>query len=168
MKDMSSIKQYPPLSSESLIPHILAHQKDGRPLHLAVTGISMIPFLHPKRDSVLLVSPEQRKVRRGEILLCRRPDGSLVMHRCLKVYKNGAFLLNGDSQQWRERLPADSLLAVVDSLLRKGRHLSCNRLSYRMLVGIWMFCRPIRPLLFRTVARLRSLFGRPDSHRPSK
>lgn len=160
MKDTSSISLRPPMSAEELLPHLFAYQQEGIPFPLTVTGQSMVPFLHHLQDRVLLVSPEQRKPRRGEILLCRRTDGSLVLHRCLKKYKDGSFLLNGDSQQWRERQSADTLLAVVDRFYRRGRLIDCDRLGYRLLTSIWMCCRPFRPLLFRTVALLRSLRGR--------
>ncbi len=157
MKDTSSDFKRPPMSAEELLPHLFAYQQEGIPFPLTVTGLSMVPFLHHLQDRVLLVSPEQRKPRRGEILLCRRPDGSLVLHRCLKKYKDGSFLLNGDNQQWRERQSAGTLLAVVDRFYRRGKPVDCDRLGYRLLASVWMCCRPIRPLLFRAVA----LFRRP-------
>lgn len=160
MKVTFSAPLHPPMSVEELLPHLFAHQQEGIPFTLTVTGLSMVPFLHHLQDRVLLVSPEQRKPRRGEILLCRRPDGSLVLHRCLKKYKDGSFLLNGDSQQWCERQSADTLLAVVDRFYRRGKPVDCDQLGYRLLASGWMCCRPIRPLLFRAVTLLRRLRGR--------
>lgn len=161
MQDIHSYTDHSsPMSTEALLACLYEYQAAGIAFPLTVTGISMVPFLHHMRDSVLLVSPTQRKARRGEILFFRRADGSLVLHRCLKVYKDGSYLLNGDSQQWCEHPAADQLIGVVETICRKGTYISCDRLSYRLLTAVWMICKPIRPTLFRTVAGLRRLFGR--------
>lgn len=163
MKDCPIVNTRPSMSANQLLTHLHAALDADVPFPLLVTGTSMVPFLRHKRDSVLLVSPEQRKPRRGEILLCKRPDGSLVLHRCLKIYKDGSYRLNGDSQQWCEHPSSDALLAVVDRITRKGKTISCDHLGYRLLAYIWMLCRPIRPIIFRIVALMRRLLGRSDA-----
>lgn len=171
MKDTPVFPSRPPLSADELLAHLEAHLENGLPFALTVTGVSMVPFLRHGRDSVLLVSPDRRRARRGEILFYRRPDGSLILHRCLKIYKDGSFLLNGDSQRWRERQSADALLAVAETICRDRKRISCDTLPYRILAGIWMRCRPFRPIIFRSVALVRRLLGKPadppvDTDRP--
>ena len=57
---------------------------EGRSLRLTVTGSSMGPCLRHLRDQVILVSPDRRRLRHGEIVFFRRTDGKCVLHRILK------------------------------------------------------------------------------------
>ncbi len=64
---------------------------------LTVTGGSMLPLLAGGRDRVTL-GPVPERLRRGEVLLYRRADGSYVLHRLTGFGQDGTLVFCGDRQ----------------------------------------------------------------------
>ena len=131
----------------------------GGLIPVTVTGRSMIPTLRDRRDGVTLGPIEMWPPRRGEILFCRRDDGSPVMHRVIRIVGNGV-ILNGDGQVWMEGpIRRDMAIARVVMMRRGKRYVRVDRLLPRMWAVMWMAARPVRKrvfLLFRWVKRLIS------------
>ena len=78
---------------------------------LTVTGSSMAPLLKDGRSTVLLTKDFVPK--RGRILLFRRRDGSLILHRVRKIDGN-TLVMNGDAQDWCERILPHQVIAAVE------------------------------------------------------
>ena len=81
---------------------------------LTVTGGSMLPLLAGGRDRVTL-GPVPDRLRRGEVLLYRRADGSYVLHRLTSFRQDGTLVFCGDRQTEPERgiRPEQVLLRAV-------------------------------------------------------
>ena len=120
----------------------------GKSFALTVTGTSMSPVLRNRRDAVFLVSPQKRPPQKYDILLFRRQD-ALILHRIIAVKKDGSFIVNGDAQTWCEQVRPEQILAVAETLLRKGRRISCGNAGYRFLCFLWCKTRRFRPFLHR-------------------
>lgn len=69
---------------------------------LTVTGGSMLPLLAGGRDRVTL-GPVPERLRRGEVLLYHRADGSYVLHRLTGFGQDGTLVFCGDRQTEPER-----------------------------------------------------------------
>ena len=125
---------------EELYKVLLLQLENGGRARLTVTGRSMLPLLRAYRDAVELipVSGEQEK---GKIILYRRDNGQYVLHRIVRKTAEG-YICCGDNEAAREPVEQRQLLAVVDGLIRKGKRVALNNLSYRMYVGLWvgLFC----------------------------
>lgn len=67
--------------------------KEGHSVVIMTKGLSMLPFIEGKKDSVLLVKPEGLK--RGDIALAEVAPGKYVLHRVLEV-NEGKVILKGD------------------------------------------------------------------------
>ena len=128
----------------------------GAAFELTVTGSSMSPTLCHYRDSVWLVPPSVRPVKLREILLYKRPDGSLVLHRLIHMKKDGTLLMNGDGQVETEEIHGNAVIAVAEKIQRKGNIFSCDATVYRSYVRLWSFTRPFRNIL----VRVKKFFGR--------
>ena len=123
-------------------------------LHLLVTGSSMEPFLHGGKDRVVL--RRAAAVRKGDIVLFRRPGGAYVLHRAVKICADG-FYAAGDAQSWREGpVPFEQAEGVVEEIHRGGAVLSVNRWGYRLRVRLWMMAYPLRRLKRRWLLRGRA------------
>ncbi len=134
-----------PEELDKLLPAML---EAGISVPLAVTGGSMVPFLAGGRDSVLL-SAIDRPLRRGDILLYRRTDGAWVLHRICKLRDNELWML-GDAQQTIERgIRPQQAAALVTGVRRKNKNLRPSSLTWRFFAGIWLWLRPMRPMLLR-------------------
>ncbi len=121
--------------------------RQGKALSLTVTGSSMEPFLRHLRDQAILVPPEKRPPRRGEIIFFRRNGGGCVLHRVVGRTENGCVVC-GDAQTWTEQVREEQILAVAEALVRKGRMIPCGSRRYRVCVWLWMLARPFRKPFF--------------------
>ena len=72
--------------------------KAGACIQIHPQGYSMYPFIDPRRDEVVLAGIEDGSaLRRGDVVLYRRENGMLVLHRIYKIGQDGLYLL-GDHQ----------------------------------------------------------------------
>ena len=124
-------------------------ETDGTPLPLPVTGSSMLPFLSPGRDSVLLARPN-RRLRRGDMALYRREGGGYVLHRIVACQRDGGFAMAGDAQQLVERgIRRDQIVAVMCAAVRKGRCQGPGCFWWEFFARVWPRVLPLRGGLCR-------------------
>ena len=126
-------------------------------LPLQVTGSSMTPFLAPGRDSVLLRKPPAR-LRRGDIALYRRGNGSYVMHRVYRCERDGTYTMLGDAQQQAEHgICREQVIAVACAAQRKGKEQKPGHFWWEFFARVWIRIVPLRPMLRGLYSRT---FGR--------
>lgn len=142
-------------STDVLLPIIKEVVSKGGSFKLVVTGTSMTPTLYSKRDCVVLISPENKKPKKYDIVLFRRTDGKVVLHRIIKINKNGDFVINGDSQDWIEVIKPSQVIAIVSQYERNGKIVECNGFVFRFKAGMWNLTRNIRPNIFRLSQKLK-------------
>ena len=128
----------------------------GAKIPLVVTGSSMMPFLKHGKDTVWLIRTDC--CRRGQILFFRRRDGSLVLHRIRRIYRDGTMLMNGDAQNWCEIITPDQAAAVVCAVTRQGRTRNADNFIWKIRDLLWYPTRPVRPMLFRLYGILKQIF----------
>lgn len=117
----------------------------------------MYPLIAGDRDEVVIAGVSGHALRRGDIVLYLRKDGTHVLHRIHHI-KNGEFYLVGDAQSEIEGpVKREQVIAYAEALVRKSRTIPCGGAGYRTLSGAWLFLRPFRPLILKTVLRVRSV-----------
>lgn len=137
---------------EKFIPILESALESGGSVSLTVTGGSMLPFLAPKRDAVVLVSAD-RGLKKGDIVFFRRKNGDCVLHRIMKI-KNGVYFTAGDAQNALERLAEPrQILAVADTAVRKGRRISRTSLVWRFFSRVWPLTFKRRPQIIKLISR---------------
>lgn len=136
-------------SEKDLVPIMEEVIQSGGSCKLKVTGYSMTPTLRHLKDSVVLVSPEKRQPKKNEIVFIKRDTGKHVLHRIRKIIDDKSFIMNGDAQQWTEVVRFDQVIGVVESFYRGDKEVSCDNKKYKMYVKLWVFFKPIRPLIFK-------------------
>ncbi len=108
------------VSTDELMPEYTELLKNGAVLPLTVSGSSMIPFLAPDRDSVLLKGID-RELIRGDIVFYRRPDGSYILHRLYRIEGDKLWFV-GDAQDRVEGpLDISCAFAYVTQATRKNK-----------------------------------------------
>ena len=155
---------------------------EGNIIQIKPQGYSMYPVLVPGRDSAI-VAPVARvhaaagdstngenkdfvdpsKLKRGDVVLYRRDKsddvggGILVLHRIWQR-KGERFYFVGDNQKEIEGpLRPDQMRGIMVGMVRKGRKISVKNPVYRVLTGIWLVMRPVRPVVSKTVAKIKRL-----------
>ncbi len=113
---------------------------------LTVTGNSMYPFLRHTRDSVLLSDAKVLRISEGDIVLFKRDTGPCVLHRVCRYEDEDNIYFVGDAQTSIEGPIAKSeLIALVTSVYRNGKEISCRSFWWRTLSFLWLLILPIRP-----------------------
>lgn len=112
-------------------------------------GISMLPLIVPKRDSVVLEKKEISSIKKHDIILYRRNNGQFILHRILKVCKNGTYVLCGDNQTVMEKnVRPEQIIGYVSKIYKGERVLSASSFSYRIYMLTWMWMPYRRFVLF--------------------
>lgn len=136
---------------EELCPMIQELLAGGSTVQLTVTGISMRPMLLHRRDQVELTLPPS-KLQQYAIPLYQREDGSFILHRIVKVEKDGTYTCAGDGQTTLETgVEQEQIVAVVCSFIRKGKKISCSNKGYQVYAKVWTALFPIRPILLQMI-----------------
>lgn len=125
---------------------------EGKIVSTVISGGSMLPFLSPQRDYAFL-ERISRKLRRGDIVLYKRPNGDYVLHRIRKI-KDEEFFLIGDRQTETERgIKKENLCALVTSVKRNGKILGEKSFTWFFYKHIWLALVPLRPFLLKLKAK---------------
>lgn len=134
---------------------------DGNTIQVKANGYSMYPLIVPDRDMVI-IAPFQSDggcssqcglqyskdtgscLKRGEVVLYRRNQSILVLHRIWKVKKDGLYMVGDNQTQVEGPLRYDQVRGKMVGFVRKGREVSVRHPVYRMYAAIWLWMRPVR------------------------
>ena len=104
-----------------------------------ITGTSMLPLLKEGRDLVELESCSQERLKKGDVVLYKKNDGTLVLHRIIKTENGEFFTVLGDHQfNNDERVNNNQIIAVACGFFIKGRYVNEKTRWYRLYKKIWL------------------------------
>ena len=151
------------LPASVLMPEYEELLRQGAELPLVISGGSMLPFLAPGRDSVLLKAPD-RQLRRGDIVFYRRANGDYILHRLLRV-RDGKCWMVGDAQLLVEGpLPETCVFAYVTQVQRKGKIEKPGTACWALFAHGWLALRPVRRPVMRIYGRVRHALRKGGAH----
>lgn len=103
-----------------------------------IRGTSMWPLLKEGKSRVQVAAKEGKQVRKGDMVLYRRKDGTLVLHRIIKAGEEDTFMVCGD-HQWRldEQIREEQILAVAQGFFENGRFIDEKTWWYRLYKKFW-------------------------------
>ena len=146
------------LSLSELMPIISEVLDSGMSVEIAPHGVSMLPMLRDGRDTVILSRPEG-KLKKYDVPLYRREDGSFVLHRVVKVGES--YTCIGDNQfVYEEGVTDDQIIAVMTSFRRGKRVVSKKSVFYRLYCILWNATRGLRHFVKRAKRKLRRMIKR--------
>lgn len=103
-----------------------------------ITGTSMWPLLKEGESQVYLVAKEGKKLKKEDIVLYRRKDGTLILHRIMKMNDSHVCWMCGDHQwRWDEKVQEDQILAIAQGFFRKGKYIEEDVWWYRLYKRFW-------------------------------
>ena len=124
---------------EEMLPLIEECLANGQSVKFSPRGISMLPLLRQGKDSVSLSKPPQ-KLKKFDIPLYRRKDGSFVLHRVVKVGET--YTCIGDNQFIFEKgIEHDQIIALCTSVTRDGKTMSIYSMKWRLYAIFWHYSR---------------------------
>ena len=98
-------------------------KENGFAVH-SIQGTSMMPLLNENEDSVRLV-PVVAALKKKDIVLFRRADGTLVLHRIICVNKDG-YYIRGDNCTTGEFVRKEQIIAVAEGIYKNGIYYACT------------------------------------------
>lgn len=137
---------------EQLAPVLQLQLEQGGRAELTVTGSSMHPMLHNRKDKVVLVPGQPRK---NDVAFYRRDSGQYILHRIVRV-QGDRLICCGDNQWQTEEIRSDQVIAVMDSWYHKGKLKTPKSFWYKVYVCFWVGLLPVR----RPVLAVRRVCGR--------
>lgn len=90
-------------------------------------GVSMLPLLKNRRDTVVVQAKTER-LKPLDVALYKRGD-AYVLHRVIAV-KEGGYIIRGDNCYSDENIPEDWVIGVLTEFFRKGKHIFCTDEKY--------------------------------------
>ena len=110
-----------------------------------ITGTSMLPLLKEGRDLVELEPCSQERLKKGDVVLYKKNDGTLVLHRIIKTENGEFFTVLGDHQfNNDERVNNNQIIAVACGFFIKGRYVNEKTQWYRIYKKIWLSSLTVR------------------------
>jgi hypothetical protein len=120
---------------------------EGKSIQVKPQGYSMYPLFVPGRDEAVIAPVGNRRVKRGDVVLYRRPGSILVLHRVWKRRGNRFYFVGDNQKEVEGPLDEEQIKGILIGLVRNGRSFDVKNPVYGFLSGVWLFLRPIRPIL---------------------
>ena len=119
-------------------------------------GTSMLPLLEEGKSLVEVEASTLKQLKEGDVVLYKKNDGTLVLHRIIKVECEGIFAVLGDHQfKNAERVNKNQIIAVACGFFIKGRYVTEKTRWYRLYKKIWLCNLNFRRIILLTF-RLQS------------
>ncbi len=90
-------------------------------------GISMLPMLKTRRDTIVVRAKTER-LKPLDVALYKRGD-AYILHRVLRVTDTG-YIIRGDNCYADEIVPEETVLGVLTEFFRKKEHYYCTDEKY--------------------------------------
>lgn len=126
-------------------------------------GTSMRPLLRQGRDIVVIKRP-RFPLKAGDAPLYRvKGKKELVLHRILKVRRDGTYIIRGDNLFVKEYITESQIVGVMKAFFRDGKYCDCetsrkyklyiilNRASYPLRY-LWKCA--VRPMLVKVYKKI--------------
>ena len=118
-----------------------------------ITGTSMLPLLKEGRDRVELEPCSQERLKKGDVVLYKKNDDTLVLHRIIKTENGEFFTVLGDHQfnndEWVNK---NQIIAVACGFFIKGRYVNEKTRWYRLYKKIWLCNLNVRRIILAVLS----------------
>ena len=140
-----------PLTLTRLAPVIKELLAAGQDVSFFPDGTSMLPYLHPNTDKIILRSAPA-KLCKYDIPLYIRANGSLILHRIVDT-SGDTYTMCGDNQAVIERdIKSEQIVGVVKGFYRGERFIVPRGMKY------FLYCRTL--CLRRQFIKLKFLLNK--------
>ena len=131
-------------SLQEAIPVIDEVLSGGGEFRMYPKGISMLPLIVQGRDSVVLMRNTETPAKKNDIVFYRRKNGQFVLHRVMKIEKNGSYTMCGDNQTVLEKgVEKEQIIGYVSRLYKGEKERDLHSLGYRLYILFYCFM-PLR------------------------
>lgn len=120
--------------------------KNGSAVKLKPQGYSMYPLFLPGRDEAVIEHCVPSELHRGDVILYRRVQGILVLHRICRITRDGFYLVGDNQTEVEGPLSPEQIHGKLTGVVRNGKSFSVSYPIYRMLsfhLALFTPCPPV-------------------------
>lgn len=110
--------------------------KEKTEVEILTSGVSMRPMLREHRD-IVVIERVNRPLKENDVPLYRRKGcDRLVLHRIVKIKKDGSYVIRGDNLLDNEYSVKDEdIVGVLKAFYREGKYYDCEKsLKYKLYI----------------------------------
>lgn len=117
--------------------------------HMTYTfrGCSMNPMLKEKRDLFSVTEKTEKRCKKYDVVLYRRPPKQYVLHRIVEVRKQDYVVLGDNCINKEYHITDNDIIGVLTGFVRKGKFYSVTDWRYQVYARVWYGLYPIRRLI---------------------
>lgn len=112
------------VSLNEVYPLMVEQLKNGGTVVFKPKGISMLPLIRQGKDSVV-ITKNTSPLKKYDIPLYRRDDGSFILHRIVKISADGTYITCGDNQVILEYGIKESQIIGIVTKVSRGNRVYC-------------------------------------------
>lgn len=131
---------------------------EGRAIQIKPEGYSMYPLFVPGRDEAVIEPISGRRLKRGDVVLYRRKNSILVLHRIYKCDGDNFYMVGDNQKETEGPLNRECMRGILTGVVRKGKYFPVSDPLYKILSGLWLFLRPARPMISVAIAKAKRFF----------
>ena len=128
--------------------------KNGKSVQFPVSGWSMYPFLSDQ-DMVTVYPLEEKQLKVNDVVLYRRINGPLVLHRIIRITHNGYYMCGDNQSEIEGPLSEEQVFGILKDYSHNQRIINVSELPYRIKSSLWRILRPARPIISKTIHQLK-------------
>ena len=107
-------------------------------------GDSMYPLIQPR--DLLVIKKLRRPLRRFDVPLYKRDSGQYVLHRIMKIEKDGSYTMCGDNRIGMEHgITGRHIIGILTDIIRNGQTIPVTAPKY----SLWFRSMRYRRLMYR-------------------
>ncbi len=103
-------------------------------LRIKPEGCSMYPMFVPGRDEAVIRGKGNYNARRGDVVLYRRKNGMLVLHRLHHREKEGMYMVGDNQVKTEGPVSEGQVIGILDGFIRNGKYISTSNILYKLLL----------------------------------
>lgn len=110
-------------------------------------GVSMLPLLRNRRDTIIIM-PYEGRLKKYDVPLYKR-GSDYILHRIVEV-KPDSYVICGDNCIQKEYGITDGqILGVLTGLYRGSKKINMDGIGYKVYVRVWCALYPVRKIYAR-------------------
>ena len=102
---------------------------EGKSVQLHPQGYSMYPLIVPERDEVIISPLKDHKIKRGDVLLYRRKNDRLILHRVYTVKDDKVFFVGDNESVVEGPLEISQIYGIMTAFYHKRKKIQKHNIK---------------------------------------
>lgn len=139
-----------------MLPLIQEQLEKGGEVTFSPNGSSMLPFIRQGRDEVV-IEKFNGMLKKYDIPFYRRANGQFVLHRVVKIEKDGSYIMRGDHQKELEKgITNENIIGILKCVNRDGKKpILRGTFRYNMWAIFGPWCERTISFLYRIIKHFK-------------